>query len=28
VVVMEEVAGGRLDERGLAVWIQSHIVAG
>jgi hypothetical protein len=27
VVVMEDVAAGRLDERGLAAWIQAHIVA-
>jgi hypothetical protein len=24
--VMEDVAGGRLDERALAAWIQAHIV--
>jgi death-on-curing protein len=28
VVVMEDVAAGRLDERGLAAWIQNHVVAG
>ena len=28
VVVMEDVAAGRLDERGLATWIQNHVVAG
>jgi death on curing protein len=28
VVVMEDVAAGRLDERGLAAWIQAHCVAG
>ena len=25
VVVMEDVAAGRLDERGLAAWIQNHV---
>jgi death-on-curing protein len=25
VVVMENVAAGRLDERGLAAWIQNHV---
>ena len=25
VVVMEDVAAGRLDERGLATWIQNHV---
>lgn len=28
VVVMEDVAAGRLDERGLAAWIQTHAVPG
>jgi death on curing protein len=28
VVVMEDVAAGRLDEGGLAAWIQTHVVAG
>ncbi len=27
VVVMEDVAAGRLDERGLGAWIQAHVVA-
>ena len=27
VVVMEDVAAGRLDEPGLAAWIQTHVVA-
>jgi death-on-curing protein len=28
VVVMEDVAAGRLDERGLAAWIKTHVVPG
>lgn len=28
VVVMEDTAAGRLDERGLAAWIQAHVAAG
>lgn len=28
VVVMEDVAAGRLDEQGLAVWIRAHCVTG
>jgi len=28
VVVMEDLAAGRLDERGLAAWIQTHVVRG
>ena len=28
VVVMEDVAAGRLDERGLAAWLQTNVVAG
>ena len=28
VMVMEDVAAGRLDERGLAAWIQNHVSGG